>query len=71
MFRMNGYAQDVRYIAGEHMDVRRDCVSFAQRIITSAGAASLRLALHKRMNGYAQVVRYIAGERMGKVKPGT
>ena len=26
---MNGYVQDERYIAGEHMDVRRDCVSFA------------------------------------------
>jgi len=23
------YAQDVRYIAKEHMDVRRDCVKFA------------------------------------------
>ena len=23
------YVQDVRYIAIEHMDVRRDCVSFA------------------------------------------
>ena len=44
MFRMNGYVQDVRYFAIEHMevrrevfparttlvDVRRDCVSFAQ-----------------------------------------
>jgi hypothetical protein len=30
MFRMNGYVQDERYIAIEHMDVRRDCVSFAQ-----------------------------------------
>ena len=26
------YVQDVRYIAGEHMDVRRDCVSFARHI---------------------------------------
>ena len=34
MFRMNGYVQDERYIAMEHMDVRRDCVSFAQRIIS-------------------------------------
>jgi len=25
------YVQDERYIAGEHMDVRRDCVSLAQR----------------------------------------
>ncbi|MDX2419183.1 MAG: hypothetical protein QNK19_17120, partial [Xanthomonadales bacterium] len=24
-----GYVQDERYIAIEHMDVRRDCVSFA------------------------------------------
>jgi len=30
MFRMNGYVQDERYIAIEHMDVRCDCVSFAQ-----------------------------------------
>ena len=26
MFRMNGYVQDERYIAKEHMDVRRDYV---------------------------------------------
>jgi len=32
MFRMNGYVQDERYIAIEHMDVRRDCVSFARPI---------------------------------------
>ena len=30
-----GYVQDERYIAGEHMDVRRDCVSFARRIFFS------------------------------------
>ena len=28
-----GYVQDERYIAIEHMDVRRDCVSFARPII--------------------------------------
>ena len=28
-----GYVQDERYIAIEHRDVRRDCVSFAQPII--------------------------------------
>lgn len=28
---MNGYVQDERYIAIEHMDVRRDCVIFALR----------------------------------------
>ena len=27
-----GYVQDERYIAGEHMDVRRDCVSFARLV---------------------------------------
>ena len=32
------YVQDERYIAREHMDVRRDCVSFAQRISISMGA---------------------------------
>ncbi len=26
------YVQDVRYIAKEHMEVRRDCVSFARQI---------------------------------------
>ena len=31
---MNGYVQDERYIAIEHMDVRRDCVSLAQRIVS-------------------------------------
>ena len=38
MFRMNGYVQDERYIAIEHMDVRRDCVNFAQRFLTCMGA---------------------------------
>jgi hypothetical protein len=38
MFRMNGYVQDERYIAIEHMDVRRDRVSFAQRLATCMGA---------------------------------
>jgi len=28
--RRVGYIQDERYIAGEHMDVRRDCVKFAR-----------------------------------------
>jgi hypothetical protein len=28
-----GYVQDERYIAIEHRDVRRDCVSFARPII--------------------------------------
>ena len=32
-FRRVGYVQDERYIAGEHMDVRRDCVSLAQRMV--------------------------------------
>ena len=35
---MNGYVQDERYIAIEHMDVRRDCVSFAQSLVISMGA---------------------------------
>jgi len=30
-----GYVQDERYIAKEHMDVRRDCVNFALRVIRS------------------------------------
>ena len=38
MFRMNGYVQDERYIAGEHMDVRRDCVNFAQCFSACMGA---------------------------------
>ena len=36
MFRMNGYVQDERYIAIEHMDVRRDCVNFAHCFILGA-----------------------------------
>ena len=32
------YVQDERYIASEHMDVRRDCVSFAQLISICMGA---------------------------------
>ena len=30
--RRVGYVQDERYIAGEHMDVRRDCVNFARLV---------------------------------------
>ena len=41
MFRMNGYVQDERYIAGEHMDVRRDCVSLAQPINECAAHVNL------------------------------
>ena len=35
MFRMNGYVQDERYIAREHMDVRRDCFKLALRLRTN------------------------------------
>ena len=45
MFRMNGYVQDERYIAIEHMDVRRDCVSFAQ-LIVSVRRDCVSFALH-------------------------
>ena len=38
MFGTNGYVQDERYIAIEHMDVRRDCCSFAQSLVTSMAA---------------------------------
>ena len=31
-----GYVQDERYIAIEHMEVRRDCVSFAHGVIRCA-----------------------------------
>ena len=31
--RRVGYVQDERYIAGEHMDVRRDCVNRAQPLV--------------------------------------
>ena len=44
---MNGYVQDERYIAIEHMDVRRDCVNSAHGVI--------------RTNGYVQDERYTAG----------
>ena len=32
------YVQDERYIAREHMDVRRDCVKFAQGFVICMGA---------------------------------
>ena len=32
LYSRGGYVQDERYIAREHMDVRRDCVSFAQPV---------------------------------------
>ena len=44
MHRMCGYAQDVRYIASEHMDVRRDCVNRVQRFNKRAGAACVSFA---------------------------
>jgi len=45
-----------RYIAIEHMDVRRDCVSFAQRLATCMGAKAAQYlasgrAVMFRMNG--------------------
>ena len=38
------YVQDERYIAREHMDVRRDSVNLARCII--AGAACVKFAQH-------------------------
>ena len=35
------YVQDERYIAIEHMDVRRDCFSFALRFVISLAAKAL------------------------------
>ena len=51
---MNGYVQDERYIAGEHMDVRRDCVSFARPVVDRVGVTKLRsLPLpHHRTYGF-------------------
>jgi len=43
MFRVCGYVQDVRYIASEHMDVRRDCVNCALRV-NGYAAQSIRFA---------------------------
>ena len=45
---MNGYVQDVRYIAGEHMDVRRDCVRFAQRSKTNGTSRAQERAAGNR-----------------------
>ena len=36
------YVQDERYIAGEHMDVRRDCVKFARPVINTACNQAVR-----------------------------
>ena len=69
---MNGYVQDERYIAIEHMDevrpgtgregglgyVRRDCVNIAQR---SRRAACVNIAQRPRRSGYVQDERYTAG----------
>ena len=35
MIRFRNYVQDVRYIAIEHMEVRRDCSSLARRMETN------------------------------------
>jgi len=55
-FYVQDYVQDERYIAIEHMDVRRDCVSFAQRLATCMGAKAAQYlasgrAVMFRMNG--------------------
>ena len=72
MFRMNGYVQDERYIAGEHMDVRRDCVSFALHHMDVQREASrgshkclVRFKLSSGGAGFCvQDVRYVAGAWM-------
>ena len=51
-------SQDERYIAREHMDVRRDCVSFAQRVIS--GLCQFCTALlnqHGRQGGVVSCFR--------------
>ncbi len=54
---MNGYVQDERYIASEHMDVRRDRVHLAQRQWMCDAIVSI---LHS-VNGCA--VRLFVGDR--------
>jgi len=46
MFRMNGYVQDERYIAKEHMDVRRDCVNCALHVNGDVRRDCVNCALH-------------------------
>ena len=64
MFRMNGYVQDERYIAMEHMDVRRDCVSFAQRII-SMRRDCVNFALH--VTGLSDIITTSTDRRLNKL----
>ena len=47
--RRVGYVQDERYIASEHMDVRRDCVSFA-RVQISRRVGNLLPTRYPRSN---------------------
>ena len=42
-FYVQDYVQDERYIAREHMDVRRDCVSFA-RCLAQGCAGAVRVS---------------------------
>jgi len=43
---MNGYVQDERYIAKEHMDVRRDCVNYAWHVNGDVRRDFVSYALH-------------------------
>jgi hypothetical protein len=53
---MNGYVQDERYIAIEHMDVRRDCSVVARQLIKPAvRLLSCRTAINKTCGTIAQL----------------
>ena len=63
--------QDARYIAKEHRDVRRDCLSVA-RHINVRYIAMEHMDVRRDCLSVARHydVRYIAMEHMEKVKPG-
>ena len=75
-----GYVQDERYIAKEHMDVRRDRVNFALRVIRSGlcqfctlfhilPARQGRVVSCFKTCRYVQDERYIAIEHRDEVRP--
>ena len=55
---LHSVSSDERYIAREHMDVRRDCVNFAHCII--AGAACVNFAQRISTCMGAEVARYLS-----------
>ena len=61
MFRMNGYVQDERYIAKEHMDVRRDCVNCAWHVNGDVRRDCVSYALH--VTGVSDIITSSENEK--------